>query len=148
MSLITLSFSENIPLLCLAPICIILPISRRIMYYRFSIMKISSYLTVFYEGEETEIYWETVQKETSHANLNQLSLRYYEPLSLQIICIFLYCISCDFTLFLNFLYFFCSVISTFYLIGYTIRLNSISESKADLIREYRQFKKHLIIRSD
>ena len=56
MSLITLSFSENIPLLCLAPICIILPISRRIMYYRFSIMKISSYLTVFYEGEETEIY--------------------------------------------------------------------------------------------
>lgn len=140
LSLITLSFSENIPILCLAPICIILPIVRRIMYYRFSIMKISSYLIIFYEEKDTGIYWETAQNTIPDVNLNQTFLKYYEPLLTQIICIVLYCISCDFKSWVSIFYVFCAIISTFYLMVCTIRINSMLNLKSNLIEQYKQLK--------
>lgn len=139
-TLITLSFSANIPLLCLAPIFVILPVFRRITYYRYSIAKISSYLIVFYENEDYGISWEILRQKVCDDDQNQISLKYYEPIFLQAICLFLYCMSSDFLLISEIFIFVCAVISTIFLFSYTIQINSILNMKSKLIDKFKQLK--------
>lgn len=88
------------PYLFLLPLCIIVPISMRIAYYRTSMAKISAYLIVYIESQIPEINWETrnrtainkITKPKNKSFKHYTLLRYFECLLLCIICYTLFMI--------------------------------------------------------
>ena len=58
-AIITFALSENNPMLYLAPLLIIIPMSMRIAYYKLSIVKIAAYIIVFIEKRICDLKWET-----------------------------------------------------------------------------------------
>ena len=58
-AVLTLALSQNITSLYLLPLCIIIPMSIRIVYYGIGIAKLSAYMIVFLDNDLDGIKWET-----------------------------------------------------------------------------------------
>lgn len=82
-------------LLYLLPYGIIIPISMRITYYRFAMVKLSAYIIVYLESEIDGLKWETRNANlisSEHNNMYNIFTisHYYEGMILSVICYVLY----------------------------------------------------------
>lgn len=100
-AVLTFALSQDMTILYLVPFCIIIPMSMRIAYYRTAMAKISAYMIEFLEKDLDGIKWETrnaelidIQlKSKKKKNINNFTiLRYYECLTLAVICYIFYVI--------------------------------------------------------
>lgn len=57
--IISYGISERTPLLFLVPFFIIIPMSIRMKYYKNAMLKLSAYLIVFLESQDSRFNWET-----------------------------------------------------------------------------------------
>lgn len=94
-AVLTLALSQNITSLYLLPLCIIIPMSIRIVYYGIGIAKLSAYMIVFLENDLDGIKWETrnfsiINIDSKLSMKNLVFLRNYQCLFLSLICYGLY----------------------------------------------------------
>lgn len=152
-AILTFALSEKIPVLCLIPFCIIIPMSMRLAYYRSAMMKVAAYIFVFIEKEMDGLEWESANvlyasspdksKNTFFRKIT--SIRYYECFILGLICYFFYVLNylngkepC-FEVVVN-------VVWPLLLVAWelliTIRINSTDKEKAEWIQSWTQVKEH------
>lgn len=91
-TILTFAVTQDIPEIYILPLCIIIPISVRIAYYRETIAKISAYIITFFESDLKELNWETRNCEMMRANKIEIIklCRFSEGFFLSIICFGLY----------------------------------------------------------
>ncbi len=152
-AILTFALSEKIPVLCLIPFCIIIPMSMRLAYYRSAMMKVAAYIFVFIEKEMDGLEWESANvlyasspdksKNTFFRKIT--SIRYYECFILGLICYFFYVLNyldgkeLCFEVVVNVAW---PVLLIAWELLVTIRINSTDKEKAEWIQNWTQVKEH------
>ena len=137
-AILSFALTQKISYLYLDPLCVIIPTSKRIAYYRSSIIKISSYMIVHLENHISGINWET-RNQKMISNDNFITNDHYECLILSIVCYVLYIINLEFVdiTWINLISIIWPVSIIFYEIKVTYILNSVNKQREEWIKKWR-----------
>lgn len=147
-AILTFALTKKNSLLYLLPFCIIIPMYKRISYYRSALVKISAYMIVFLEKSDGNIKWETrnvhLMKNIKRKDGKMiLKAEYYEGLVVSVICYILYAYNYVKGKELNIALIFCTVIPVFLVIWmwFIIKhINDIDGEKQEWIKEWEKVK--------
>lgn len=104
-AILAYAFSEKNAFIFLVPLCVIIPTSLRVIYYRSAMVKLAAYILVFIEDGNADLNWETRNHKMGRRSKNNGFINKllkvninYDCLILSVVCYILYIvnyINCD-----------------------------------------------------
>lgn len=144
-AVLAFALDNNNILLYLLPFGIIIPISMRVVYYRYAMVKLAAYIIVFLESEIEGLNWETRNRLFLEDNkmkfYDKITIsHYYEGIILSIISYSLYIWKLIENGNTNKIYFITPILLIVWEALITIRIASFDKDKKKWVCEWEKFK--------